>query len=439
MAKNDDQKDRAVDFTLAGAKPAAEDEAPQVFRFRSRTSASAGMGRRDFLKKGLATGASVAVASAAPGCGKGGGGDDHQGSNFNDVHEVHSSHAGPVNAVAADPNGEQIVTAGADGIVKVWDQNGLLKLQFRGHTGAVRAVVFSPDGRFVASGGDDTSVQVWNVATGQVISRYNGHSAPVTSIAFSPTGDLIASASQDATVHIWAPFENASALGRDVAAVMLHAIYASHDGPVNAVAIDPTGTRIASGSDDGTCHVFDLEGNTQTIFAGHGGSPVTAIAWIDGNTVVSGDIVGSQQIFDASTGDFLGSYDGQQSRINYLVATVDVVASASEDQTVHLWDTRTRVAIAIYSEHAAPVNGVALLANGIDAVSGSDDRTAQVWRRLSAELEFLLVDPSLTVRSTGRAPGPGICTCDTVRVCSCDTVCTCDSQGGGSDHYWYPN
>jgi WD40 repeat protein len=69
---------------------------------------------------------------------------------------------------------------------------------------AAAALALSPDNRFVAFSmhGDD-SVRVWEIASESERARLVGHRAVVTSLAFSPDGKQLASGSEDTTVLIW--------------------------------------------------------------------------------------------------------------------------------------------------------------------------------------------------------------------------------------------
>ena len=72
-------------------------------------------------------------------------------------------HTAPINAVAFSPNGQQLVSGGADHAVALWDVASRQLVRFISNdTGSiVEAVAFSPDGRTVVTGSDDGSVVLW--------------------------------------------------------------------------------------------------------------------------------------------------------------------------------------------------------------------------------------------------------------------------------------
>jgi WD40 repeat protein len=72
------------------------------------------------------------------------------------------AHAGAVLGVAFTPDGQTLLTGGADGLVKLWDPAGRLRHVFDWKVGEVGAVAFAPDGLTAAAGGYET-ILVWDV------------------------------------------------------------------------------------------------------------------------------------------------------------------------------------------------------------------------------------------------------------------------------------
>jgi WD40 repeat protein len=110
-----------------------------------------------------------------------------------------------IDAVAFSPNGERLVAAGMDRVVKIWDTKTWQEvLTFRDQTGGILSVAFSPDGRRLATGGTDSTIKFWDAATGNLLRTLHGHAHWVSGVVFSPDGKRLASSSMDGTVKLWA-------------------------------------------------------------------------------------------------------------------------------------------------------------------------------------------------------------------------------------------
>ena len=114
------------------------------------------------------------------------------------------THGAPLRSAAFDQALTRVVTGGADGIARVFDRTGGEPRLLRHGGGAVTAVTFSPDGRFVATAGVNIEGRVWRAKTGKLVGKLIGqHEDDLTAIAYSPDGKLIATASIDAEAHLW--------------------------------------------------------------------------------------------------------------------------------------------------------------------------------------------------------------------------------------------
>lgn len=126
-----------------------------------------------------------------------------------------TGHQGGVRHARFDPQGTTLVSAGADGTLRLWDAERQLSLpapaMLHEH---VAVVAFSPDGRQIVSGADNGSVKVWDVnaagakadvsATGKARPRLDlkFSETQIWAVAFSPDGARVFASGSDG-VRLW--------------------------------------------------------------------------------------------------------------------------------------------------------------------------------------------------------------------------------------------
>lgn len=172
-----------------------------------------------------------------------------------------SSAGGPfggVVSVAFSTDGARLVTAGSEGIAKVWDvTNGQELLNLAGDIGGLSDMALSPDGRILVTTSWEAGVaKVWNIAlaretgavTGQELFTLTGGSS-IYGVAFSQVDDgrYLVTAHDDGAAKIW-----------DLTTGQALLNLVEPGSGIYSVAFSPDGTRLATGSRDGTVRLYVL-------------------------------------------------------------------------------------------------------------------------------------------------------------------------------------
>ncbi len=309
---------------------------------------------------------------------------------------TYHAHTSWVLAVAWEPEGERIASAGGDGVVQVWDANtARMLLIYRGHTWLsekvnwppkIYIIAWSPEGFYLASAGDGAKVYVWDVTTGQTIIKYEKHTGMlpnVFALAWSPDGKRIASACSiggfDKTIHGWNPKTGRTVLRYEVSYGLLPHF------SVSSIAWSPQGDRIASACGDKTIRIWDaITGKPLATFKTNS-DWVYRLAWSpDGQKLALAHSNPTAEILDVLTGEVILTYHGHQQNVRNIAWSPDgsCLATASNDTTVQVWDATTGACHYIHKEHDAQTTSVTWSPDGTRIASSSNDKTVQVWQAM---------------------------------------------------------
>ncbi len=205
--------------------------------------------------------------------------------------------------------------------------------------------------------------------------KLTGHKHWIMSVAVSPDGTWAASGSNDSTVRIW-----------DLETGACRATLKGHIGGITSVAITPDGKRILSAAGDASLRVWDLISDRESAkLKGHKNSVVCSVVVLQDNArALSGGFDGTLRLWDLASGKCLKA-------INWRTKDADDVFSTTvnpagtlallgyRDKRLRLWDLETGQCVATLKGHSNIVNSVQITPDGRFAVSGSDDTTVKIW------------------------------------------------------------
>lgn len=142
------------------------------------------------------------------------------------------------------------------------------------------------------------------------------------------------------------------------------------------------------------------------IFTGHLAG-VNALAWSpDGKLIASASNDTYVQIFDASSGRRKIIYSGHTEEVAAVGWSPNgkFIASGSQDTTVQVWNAATAAKILTYKGHTDRVNAVSWSQDSQLIASGSEDKTVQVWNAINAGLDFTFLGHTAGVLCVGWQP-----------------------------------
>ncbi len=154
-----------------------------------------------------------------------------------------------ITSVAFSPDGNLLAYGAGDNRVRLWDaHSGRLLNTFEEHTQPITSVAFSQDGLILASSSKDKTIHLWDINSKTLIRTFEAQPYAANSIAFHPDGKILVSSS-NRVVSLW-----------NIQSGELHRkpfkwqVY-----KMGAVAFSPDGKMLAIGASDLKVRLWNMD------------------------------------------------------------------------------------------------------------------------------------------------------------------------------------
>jgi WD40 repeat protein len=155
---------------------------------------------------------------------------------------------GPVTRVTFSPDGQYFVTGsvGDYRYIKFWDTATLKLLKTYPQQPNIYGLAITPDGKKLVAAVKNY-VRVWDIASGNQLWNKKATSLDINAIAISPDGSQVATANKEGTIMLF-----------DVMSGKLMKTLNAQKGWVLTVAFNPDGQYLYGGGEDKTIKIWNL-------------------------------------------------------------------------------------------------------------------------------------------------------------------------------------
>jgi WD40 repeat protein/transcriptional regulator with XRE-family HTH domain len=262
---------------------------------------------------------------------------------------------------------------------------------------AITAMAISRGGQYWAAISRRGEVRVWREEGKLLHLAWQAHTDVTLALALSPDEHTLASGSNDGSVKLW-NVESGALLWSGW-----------HTQGIWCLAFSPDGSLLASGGFDAAVRLWDAKLGMPLEDIRHSG-PAFSLAWSpDGRLLASGDAAGTTRLWErqqTGAARLWQTLSGHASMVRGLAFAPDgrVLASASWDSTVKLWQLASGRCLETLVGHTERVQALAWSADGGTLASGSFDHTIGLWDVQQGRARAVLLGHSAAVYGLAFTP-----------------------------------
>ena len=363
-----------------------------------------------------------------------------------------TGHQGAVRALRFTADNQRLLTAGADGTVRLW-QLPQPASEVEAHQKSINALAVSRDRQFAVTAAADKTLALWTLPAAKKTHAAENLPQVADCVAVSADGSLVAAGDAAGTIHLFTAdkgksLQTAGTIGAHAGGVRALKFLPGEGGllscgadgtwkrwqvplPTGAVppegkqpwrllTITADGSRLAAEGNDRIVHIYD--GTTGKLLRSsepqqHAGTDLAFDT--KGERLLRSTAAGTLQVFDPDTAKPTHEQAGHKGAIHDLAIanTGAVLATAGEDGTVRTWnvtaaaDGEQSLTLELEKEltgHQGAATAVTFLPDGKQLVTGGADKSVRLWDRAQGKVVRTFAGAAEAINAVAIAPEPGL-------------------------------
>lgn len=291
----------------------------------------------------------------------------------NEPQVILSGHTWNAYDLAFNPDGSILATVSLDRTVRLWNTESGNELKVLTNEHSLESVAISPKGDVLVCGDQKGFFTVWDLKTYKKLKTLQAKNWVVRGLDFSHNGKMLANC-------VWSFGPDTVKIWDTETWEVIHPLAA---GKAEDVAFSTDDKLLATGSlDDGTARVWDTDTGELLHELKTGMEHVFGVKFMinEHKLLVSGK--DGLQMWDADSGVLLHTFAKQiHGFIRDLALNPDgrLLASATEEGNIYLWDLKTKTWVHTIEWHSTRVNAVAFSPDGMTLASTGQEPQQYLW------------------------------------------------------------
>ncbi|KAL0648364.1 hypothetical protein Bca4012_046655 [Brassica carinata] len=292
--------------------------------------------------------------------------------------QILESHTDEVWFLQYSHNGKYLASSSKDQTAIIWEINedGHMSLKHKlvGHQKPVTAVLWSPDDSQVLTCGAEEVIRRWDVDSGDCLDTYEKGGIGPISCGWYSDGKGVIAGMTDRSICMW-----------DLDGREMECWKGQRTQKVSDIAMTDDGKWLVSVCKDSVISLFDREATVERLIEEE--ETITSFSLSNDNKYVLVNLLNQEIRLWSIEGDpkIVTRYKGHK-RSRFLIRSCfggyeqGFIASGSEDSQVYIWHRSTGKLITELPGHAGAVNCVSWSPTNLHVMaSASDDGTIRIW------------------------------------------------------------